>query len=143
MATAFKNDIQVMQTPTGRKLTILVVDDDPLCRRIAEAYITKLGHLPVSVANGKEAVELLRRERFDLVLMDITMPVMDGLEATRVIREGEKGTNRHVPIVAVTGCTQYADPKHYRTAGMDGVVMKPYGCQQMRNALSRIILAHG
>jgi CheY-like chemotaxis protein len=76
-------------------------------------------------ANGREAVAAVERERFDLVLMDVQMPEMDGFEATAAIRQAEAATGRHLPIFAMTARAMKGDAEHCRLAGMDGYLPKP------------------
>lgn len=94
----------------------------------------------MSVAgNGLEALEALRQDPFDLVLMDIQMPEMDGLEATGVIRNGERGTNRHLPIVAMTAHAMKGDEERCLAAGMDGYVSKPISARDLFEAIERVL----
>lgn len=104
-------------------LRVLVVDDDFLCQKLATAILKKSGYVATVAVNGREAVELAKVETFDLILMDITMPEIDGLEATRIVRDREKETGRHIPIVAVTAGG--ADRETCLKAGMDEFMAKP------------------
>ena len=106
-------------------LRILLVEDNPVNQRLAIRLLEKHGHLVRSVWNGREALDCLLEDTFDLVLMDIQMPEMDGLMATRRIRELEAGTDRHLPIIAVTAHALVGDREQCLTAGMDGYVTKP------------------
>jgi CheY-like chemotaxis protein len=110
-------------------LHVLVVDDDPLCRKLATALLKKKGHSSTIAVNGREAVKLAKVGTFDLILMDIMMPEMDGLEATRIIRGREKGTQSYVPIVAVTAGT--TDRGTCLAAGMDEFISKPIRSAQL------------
>ena len=103
----------------------------------------KMGHTPVVADNGKEALLLLATHRFDLVLMDIQMPEMDGLTATRKIRESEKGTRLHMPIVAMTAHAMKGDRERCLAAGMDGYVSKPVSSQELEEAIAGVLLARG
>jgi signal transduction histidine kinase/ligand-binding sensor domain-containing protein/CheY-like chemotaxis protein len=106
-------------------LHILLAEDNLVNQKIGKGLLVKRGHSVVIAKDGKEAVSFLAREAFDIVLMDIQMPVMDGLEATRLIRESEKQTGKHLPIVAVTAHAV----EGYRTqcveVGMDAFLSKP------------------
>ncbi len=114
---------------------ILVAEDNSVNQRVVRGLLEKCGHQLTMVANGKEAVELLARETFDLVLMDVQMPVMDGLEATQVIRQREKQSGGHIPIVAMTAHAMKGDRERCLQAGMDDHVAKPV----QRDALTRVI----
>ena len=105
-------------------LNVLIADDVATNRMLAEALVTRLGHRSVSVSNGAEAVERARSGTFDLVLMDIDMPVMTGYLATRCIRSlvGESGK---VPVYALTSRTDVLSREEAAIAGMSGFLSKP------------------
>jgi len=109
----------------GRALHILVAEDNSINQLLAKRTLEKAGHSVVVVSNGEEAVTALDREPFDLILMDVQMPVMDGLQATAQIREQEQRTGRHQPIVAMTAHAYEDDRARCLEAGMDGYVSKP------------------
>ena len=106
-------------------LHILLVEDNLINQKVAQRLLEKAGHTVTIASNGKEAVDLLEHQTFDLVLMDVQMPEMDGLEATAVIRQQEEGTERHMPIVALTAHAMIGDREKCLEAGMDGYVTKP------------------
>ncbi len=122
-------------TDRTEKLRILIADDNEINRIVAKDLLEPFGHAIRLASNGLEAIGLIAQEPFDLVLMDVQMPVMDGLRATAAIREKEKGTNRHVPIIAITGNAMSGDKEACLAAGMDGYVTKPL----RRNDLIRAI----
>ncbi|MCX6627828.1 MAG: response regulator, partial [Candidatus Solibacter sp.] len=107
----------------GRR--ILLAEDNPVNQVVAVRLLERRGHHITVVANGREAVAAVRKELFDLVLMDIQMPEMDGLEATATIRQAEAGTGKHLPIFAMTAHALKGDAERCRTAGMDGYLPKP------------------
>jgi len=117
--------------PAGRENSekqpahILLAEDNVVNQRVAAGLLTKGGHSVVIVGTGVEALAALGRENFDLVLMDVQMPEMDGFEATRAIRKDENGTNRHVPIIAMTAHAMTGDKELCLAAGMDGYISKP------------------
>ncbi len=109
-------------------LKILLVEDNLLNQKFAAAVVKKLGH-EVSVAeNGRIGLDLYLNEHFDLILMDIQMPVMNGIEATKAIRkiEKESGEDSHIPIIAITAYVMDHDRKNCLDAGMDEFMAKPY-----------------
>ncbi len=108
-----------------RSLSILLAEDNPVNQKLAVNLLTKRGY-KVSVAeNGKEAVALFEKENFDLILMDVQMPEMDGFEATAAIREKEKISGGHIPVIAMTAHAMAGDKEQCFAAGMDGYVSKP------------------
>ena len=109
----------------GRHLHILVAEDNAINRLVAVRLLRKAGHSVVVVANGQEAVTALSQAAFDLVLMDVQMPIMDGFEATALIRAKETGNGQHMPIVAMTAHAMKGDRERCIEAGMDGYVPKP------------------
>jgi CheY-like chemotaxis protein len=105
--------------------------------------LQKMGHTVVVAGNGKEAISLLATHRFDLILMDIQMPEMDGLSATRTIRESEKETRRRLPIIAMTAHAMKGDRERCIEAGMDGYVSKPISSQEVEVAIAGVIGPQG
>ena len=108
-----------------RRLHILLVEDSVVNQRLAVHMLGKRGHSAVVANTGIEALEALGRERFDLVLMDVQMPEMGGLEATQAIREREEVTGEHIPIIAMTAHAMAGDKERFLEAGMDGYLAKP------------------
>lgn len=108
-----------------RPLQVLVVEDNAINQRVASHLLQKTGHAVVLAGNGQEALDLLSARPIDLVLMDVQMPIMDGLQATALIRERERGTDRHLPIVAVTAQALPGDRETCLNAGMDAYLTKP------------------
>jgi CheY-like chemotaxis protein len=106
-------------------LRILLVEDNPVNQRLATRMLEKEGHGVVVAGNGKEAIAAWLKQPFDLILMDIQMPEMDGLQATRAIRRAEAGLNQHIPIVAVTAHAMSGDRERCLAAGMDDYISKP------------------
>jgi len=120
-----------------RRLHLLVAEDNAVNQRLAKQMLEKRGHTVVVVGNGQEALEALEREAFDLVLMDVQMPLMDGFEATARIREREKSTGTHIPIVAMTAHAMKGDRERCLEAGMDGYVSKPLRSQELFEAVEQ------
>ena len=97
------------------------------------------GHSVMLASNGEEALEKIKHAPFDLVLMDLQMPRMDGFEATMAIREREKSSNRHLPIIAMTACAMKGDPERCFAAGMDGYVSKPIRMAELLDAIHALL----
>jgi CheY-like chemotaxis protein len=114
-----------------RPLRILLAEDGVVNQQVAVGLLELRGHQTVVVANGKEALAALDRERFDVVLMDVQMPEMDGMEATRAIRQKEKETGTHIPIVAMTAHAMKGDREDCLAAGMDAYLSKPVQAQAL------------
>jgi len=115
---------------------ILLVEDNKVNRAVAQGILRKFGFRADEAVNGQEAVERLRFVDYDLVLMDCSMPVMDGFQATRAIRE-EEGERRHVPIVAMTAHAMSGDRDMCLEAGMDDYLSKPVRPQELKDMLDR------
>jgi CheY-like chemotaxis protein len=112
---------------------ILLAEDNLVNQRLVQRILEKEGHDIVVVANGREALEALKKDAFDLVLMDVQMPLMDGLEATKAIRESEALTKIHIPIVALTAHAMKGDQDRCIAAGMDGYLSKPIRAADLLN----------
>jgi signal transduction histidine kinase/CheY-like chemotaxis protein len=108
-----------------RRLNILLADDNVINQRVAIGVLERRGHAVQPVNNGKEALEALACEYFDLVLMDVQMPEMDGLEATAAIRRNEEETGGHIPIIAMTAHAMKGDRERCLASGMDDYLAKP------------------
>jgi signal transduction histidine kinase/CheY-like chemotaxis protein len=106
-------------------LRVLVAEDNPVNQLLAVRLLEKRGHRVVVAVNGREALQALDKGRFDLVLMDVQMPEMDGMEATAAIRQHEKSTGLHTPIIALTANAMKGDREKYLSSGMDGYLAKP------------------
>jgi len=115
----------------GTALQILLAEDNPVNQRVALRILEKAGHSVVIAGNGKEAIGALELQAFDLVLMDVQMPEMDGLEAAAVIRQKELGTGRHIPIIAMTAHAMTGDRERCLASGMDGYITKPIRSREL------------
>jgi two-component system sensor histidine kinase/response regulator len=124
------------QGPT-EALRILLAEDNLVNQRLAKRLLEKRGHRVVVAANGREALEALQKESFDLVLMDVQMPEMDGLEAIARIREKEVRTGGHQPVVALTAHAMKGDMERGLSAGMDGYLTKPIRPQELDDLLDK------
>jgi CheY-like chemotaxis protein/HPt (histidine-containing phosphotransfer) domain-containing protein len=111
--------------PTVRKFRVLVAEDNVINQKAVTSLLVPRGHVVDVVANGADAVRAVQRQEYDLVLMDVQMPEMSGMEATRTIRTLEANTARHTRIVAVTAHAMKGDREECLAAGMDGYLAKP------------------
>ncbi len=125
-------------TTPARRLHVLLADDNPVNRRLARGILDALGHSCVAVEDGRAAVEASAHENFDAVLMDLEMPDMDGLAATRLIRARE-GDGPRTPIVALTAHAMEAHRQQCLAAGMDSYLSKPFGRDDLATVLDRIV----
>jgi CheY-like chemotaxis protein len=115
----------------ARALRVLLAEDNPTNRELALRILEKRGHNVLVATNGQEALDLWVREPVDAVLMDVQMPVMGGLEATRLIREREAATGAHVRIIAMTAHAMKGDRERCLAAGMDDYISKPLDRQRL------------
>jgi len=118
-------------------LKVLLAEDNPINQVVSVHLLEKFGCRVHMVATGLEAVAALEQQSFDLVLMDVQMPDLDGLEATAVIRRKEQGTGHRVPIIALTAHAMQGDLERCLAAGMDGYLAKPINSKQFREVLAR------
>ena len=133
-------------SPTNRlpSLRLLLAEDDVVNQLVAESFLKmRLGHSVTVVENGAEAVEALKTQDFDAILMDMEMPVMDGLEATRVIRKLDDDEKRHIPIIALTAHAMATYKEKCLEAGMDGHVSKPIRIEDLQHCLSSLLCLNG
>ena len=122
-----------------RPLSILLAEDNKVNQRIAVAMLRKQGHHIDVVDNGRDAVEGARSKFYDLVLMDIQMPEMDGLQATRAIRSGT--ANPTLPIVALTAHALAEERARCEEAGVDGFLAKPFKSADLFDAIDEVLAA--
>jgi CheY-like chemotaxis protein len=119
------------------RLRILVAEDNRVNQALAVRILQKRGHTVEAVENGRQAIETLGKQPFDLILMDLQMPELGGVEATKLIREREKSTGGHVPIIAVTANAMVGDRERCLNAGMDDYVSKPIQVKELFAAIER------
>ncbi|NQT50889.1 response regulator, partial [bacterium] len=128
--------------PHAPRLHVLLAEDNPVNQRLAVRLLEKAGHAVAVVGDGRRAVERVAQGDFDLVLMDVQMPEMDGFEATQAIREGERGTGRHTPIIAMTAHAMKGDRERCLAAGMDAYVAKPVRRHRLEEAIEDVTRTH-
>jgi PAS domain S-box-containing protein len=127
----------------GSGLRILLAEDNVINQKLATHVMEKSGCTVMVVGSGEGALAALERETFDVVLMDVQMPEMDGFETTRHIRQAEQRTGRHVPILAMTAYAMKGDRERCLEAGMDGYVSKPVRPQELLEAVEGLIASAG
>src|SRR5713226_4421627 len=130
--------LQDARDPTSI-LRVLLAEDNAVNQRLAVRLLEKRGHRVTLTSNGREAVEVLTNQTFDLVLMDVQMPEMDGYEATAAIREAERDSGRHQPVIALTAHAMKGDREKCLAAGMDGYLSKPIRPQELDEVLEEYL----
>jgi signal transduction histidine kinase/CheY-like chemotaxis protein len=133
-----KHSLEMARRALGHRKRVLVVDDHPLNRRVARIYLEPAGFIAAEAVNGQEALDRLAQDHFDLVLMDIHMPVMDGLEALRQIRGSSKSW-RNIPVIAFTADAMSGDRERYSAEGMNGYICKPIEKRDLLAEIGRVL----
>jgi len=121
----------------GRR--ILVAEDHPVNRKLVVKLLENKAMVPILASNGGEVLRAMKDDAFDLILMDIQMPGMDGIEATLAIREREKAAGGHIPILAMTAHAMASDREKCLDAGMDGYVSKPVNSDELYQAIENVL----
>jgi CheY-like chemotaxis protein len=120
-------------------LRVLLAEDNKVNQRVAQRFLERLGHSVALANDGREAVDIWRRQPFDLVLMDVQMPEMDGFEAVAVIREAERASGGRTPVIALTAHAMSGDRERCLAAGMDGYLTKPVKLAQLVAAIDDVL----
>jgi two-component system sensor histidine kinase/response regulator len=120
-------------------LTILLAEDNRVNQLLAIRILEKRGHAVVLAETGRAALEAVEKQTFDLVLMDVQMPEMDGLEATMAIRRREKASGKYLPIIAMTANAMMGDKERCLKSGMDAYVAKPLSSQALFGAIEGVL----
>ena len=132
--------IHNMNTPLiPGPLHVLLAEDGLVNRRLAHGLLTQEGCRVTIADNGAHALSQLKKSRYDLVLMDVEMPVMDGLDATRAIRQHEKTSGRYTPVIALTSNTNRDE---CLAAGMDEFLNKPLDLHAFRRVVAKVLKDH-
>ena len=134
--------IQIASKNLAKPLRILLAEDSPTNQKVATMMLSKAGHIIKVANNGHEAVELSGKEEFNLILMDLEMPELDGLQATRQIRDREIDTGTHIPIIAMTAHAMASDEQRCLDAGMDAYIAKPIRQEIVFATIQRITEQH-
>jgi CheY-like chemotaxis protein len=136
---ARRKPVALSQAPQPEQtLRILLAEDNAFNQKLAVRLLQKWGHNVTVAGNGKEALARVEHEAFDVVLMDVQMPEMDGLEATAAIRAREHANHTHLPIIAMTAHAMKGDKERCLAAGMDDYVSKPLKTSELQAALARV-----
>ncbi|WP_116474892.1 response regulator [Zobellella maritima] len=135
IATRARQAVVAAEHDERPRRRVLLVEDGLTNQKVAIDLLSQRGHRVELAENGVEAIDAVRRQQFDVVLMDIHMPVMDGLAATRAIRELERGKGEHVPIIAMTASATKEDRERCLAAGMDDYVTKPFRAAELYDAV--------
>jgi signal transduction histidine kinase/ligand-binding sensor domain-containing protein/DNA-binding response OmpR family regulator len=130
------------QKPSAAQLRILLAEDNLVNQRLAVRLLERMGHQVVVAQNGKEVLEILQNGPFDLVLMDVQMPEMDGFVATREIRKWEHGRQAHVPVIAMTAHAMKGDRENCMEVGMDGYIAKPINRTALQQVIEEVLKAN-
>jgi CheY-like chemotaxis protein len=123
---------------SGAALHVLLAEDHVVNRQLMVRLLEKRGHHVDTATNGREACEAFHRQSYDVILMDVQMPEMTGIEATAAIRQAERGTGRHIPIIAMTAHAMMGDRERFLAGGMDGYISKPILLKELTDALEKI-----
>jgi CheY-like chemotaxis protein len=129
----------VSRKSEAKRLRILLAEDNLISQKVGTRVLEKQGHVVHVACNGREALESLDNGDYDLVLMDVQMPEMDGFAATQEIRRKEQGTGRHTPVVAMTAHAVKGDRERCLEAGMDDYISKPLQPHQMMETIERVL----
>jgi len=128
--------------PDVPPLSVLLAEDNEVNQLLARRLLEQAGHAVTAVGTGREAIDALERGRFDVVLMDIQMPELDGLAATAAIRAAEKNTGRHQTIIAMTAHALKGDRERCIEAGMDGYISKPITAPQLHAVIREAVILY-
>jgi CheY-like chemotaxis protein/HPt (histidine-containing phosphotransfer) domain-containing protein len=134
--------LKSVQDQQMQPLKILVAEDTPFNQKFITRLLGRWGHTAIIVEDGRKAVAAISEDRYDLILMDVQMPEMDGFEATARIRELEKQKGAHTPIVAMTAHAMKGDRERCLEAGMDDYVPKPISSEALLNAIRMLVPEH-
>lgn len=135
--SAYENDMSAEDTELPTGLSVLLVEDNEVNRKVAKRMLERLGCAVDIAGNGEMAVQRVSERQYDVVLMDVQMPQMDGYEATRLIRERESGSGRHQIILAMTASAMEGDRERCLQSGMDDYLSKPFREAELRRILAR------
>lgn len=132
-------ELNINKEKVSKNESILVVEDDSINKIVMKKMLQEIGYNKVkTAANGIEALKLIENNKFDIILMDIQMPELDGIETTHIIRENEKKSGEHIPIIAITAYALKGDKEKYLCNGMDDYISKPVNINELNEKLNKI-----
>ncbi len=137
--TALSRSEEELSVWRGKPLRILLAEDNRLNSKLAVKMLHKMGHIVVAAFDGEAALKEWQQGGFDLILMDVRMPVTDGIEATKFIRDSETVTCQHIPVLAVTAYALAGDREHLLSLGFDGYVSKPFLYKVLVDEINRCL----
>jgi CheY-like chemotaxis protein len=133
------NPAQTGAAHGGRPLKVLVAEDNIINQRVVVGLLTQLGHTGMVVNDGEKALKCLAKMKVDLVLMDVMMPAMDGLQALAAIRAKEAAEGGHLPIIMATSHDEPGDAARFKRAGADGYLTKPLDLERLKSEMGRVL----
>lgn len=140
--TQIHQELKDDEPKSTEKVNVLVAEDNMVNQRLVKELLVRKNYDVTMVENGLKIFDVLENKKFDVILMDIQMPIMDGLEATSIIREIEKGTGKHIPIIGITAYAVKADKEKCISAGMDDYMSKPFVKEEFYNMIEKYISRH-
>jgi len=119
-------------------LTVLLAEDNPVNQTLTRALLEQLGHCVLTVADGSQALDLVKQQKVDVLLLDVMMPAMDGLSALKALRRLEKHTGAHLPVLMLTGQALEGDQERFIALGADGYVSKPVNRDKLEQVIKQL-----
>ena len=116
----------------------MLAEDNPVNQTLTRALLEQLGHRVLTVADGSQALDLVKKQKVDVLLLDVMMPAMDGLSALKVLRRSEKHTGAHLPVLMLTGQAMDGDHERFIALGADGYVSKPANRDKLDQAIKQL-----
>ena len=127
-----------IQQTTAVGLTLVLAEDNPVSQTLTRALLEQLGHRVWTVADGSQALDLVKQQTVDVLLMDVMMPGMDGLSALKALRRAEKNTGARLPVLMLTGQALDGDQERFIALGADGYVSKPVNRDKLEQAIKQL-----
>jgi CheY-like chemotaxis protein len=134
-----EQNLQTRRLADEYPLSILIAEDNLINQKLLVKILESLGYTADAVTNGEEVIESVKNKQYDLILMDIQMPEMDGVRATEILRQDEK--NNSIRIIAVTAYAMYGDRERYIAAGMNHYISKPFRIDELMEGIVKVAKA--